>query len=59
MKLNFVKMHGLGNDFVLLDGVRQNFNLTTDNIRDLSHRKFGIGCDQLLIAQSPLSLIHI
>ncbi len=53
MKLNFVKMHGLGNDFVLLDGVRQNFNLTTDNIRDLSHRKFGIGCDQLLIAQSP------
>lgn len=46
-------MHGLGNDFVLLDGVRQNFNLTTDNIRDLSHRKFGIGCDQLLIAQSP------
>ncbi len=45
-------MHGLGNDFVLLDGISQNFNLTTDNIRDLSHRKFGIGCDQLLIAQS-------
>jgi diaminopimelate epimerase len=53
VKLDFVKMHGLGNDFILLDGVRQNFNLTADNIRDLSHRKFGIGCDQLLIAQSP------
>jgi diaminopimelate epimerase len=53
VKLNFVKMHGLGNDFVLLDGVSQNFNLTTDNIQHLSHRKLGIGCDQLLIAQSP------
>ncbi len=53
MKLNFVKMHGLGNDFILLDGVSQKLDLTTDNIRHLSHRKFGIGCDQLLIAQSP------
>ncbi len=53
MKLNFVKMHGLGNDFILLDGVSQNFDLTTENIRHLCHRKFGIGCDQLLIAQSP------
>ena len=46
-------MHGLGNDFILLDGVNQNINLSAENIRDLSHRKFGIGCDQLLIAQSP------
>ena len=53
MKLNFVKMHGLGNDFILLDGVSQKFNLTADDIRHLSHRKFGIGCDQLLIAQLP------
>jgi diaminopimelate epimerase len=53
VKLNFVKMHGLGNDFILLDGVSQKFNLTADDIRHLSHRKFGIGCDQLLIAQSP------
>ncbi len=44
-------MHGLGNDFILLDGVSQNINLTPQNIRDLSHRKLGIGCDQLLIAQ--------
>ncbi len=54
MKLDFVKMHGLGNDFVLLDGVSQNLNLTADNIRHLSHRKFGIGCDQLLIAQASV-----
>ena len=53
MKLNFVKMHGLGNDFILLDSVSQKFNLTADDIRHLSHRKFGIGCDQLLIAQLP------
>ena len=53
MKLNFVKMHSLGNDFVLLDGISQNINLTTQNICHLSHRKFCIGCDQLLIAQSP------
>ena len=53
MKLSFVKMHGLGNDFILLDGVSQKFNLTADDIRHLSHRKFGIGCDQLLIAQLP------
>jgi len=53
MNLNFVKMHGLGNDFIMLDGVSQNINLTTDDIRRLSHRKFGIGCDQLLIVESP------
>jgi|TARA_B110000240_G_C13478273_1_gene444107 diaminopimelate epimerase len=53
VKLDFVKMHGLGNDFILLDGVSQKLDLTADNIRHLSHRKFGIGCDQLLIAQSP------
>ena len=46
-------MHGLGNDFVLLDGVRQEIALNEDNIRHIAHRKFGIGCDQLLIAQSP------
>ncbi len=54
MNLKFVKMHGLGNDFVLLDGISQNFNLSAENIRHLSHRKFGIGCDQVLIVQSPV-----
>ena len=46
-------MHGLGNDFILLDAVTQKFSLSADNIRHLAHRKFGIGCDQLLIAESP------
>jgi len=46
-------MHGLGNDFVLLDGVTQKINLNEQNIRHLAHRKFGIGCDQLLIALAP------
>ena len=44
-------MHGLGNDFVLLDGVTQQISLSAQNIQHLAHRKFGIGCDQLLIAQ--------
>ena len=46
-------MHGLGNDFVLLDGISQKINLNEENIRKIAHRKFGIGCDQLLIAESP------
>lgn len=45
-------MHGLGNDFVLLDGVSQEICLSEEDIRFLAHRKFGIGCDQLLLAQS-------
>lgn len=45
-------MHGLGNDFVLLNGVTQEINLNQQNIRHLAHRKFGIGCDQLLLAES-------
>ena len=53
MKVNFVKMHGLGNDFILLDAVTQKISLNEHKIRNLSHRKFGIGCDQLLIAESP------
>ncbi|MEM8844566.1 MAG: diaminopimelate epimerase [Pseudomonadota bacterium] len=51
MILDFVKMHGLGNDFVLLDGVSTKFTLNENQISKLAHRKFGIGCDQLLIAE--------
>ena len=53
MKVNFVKMHGLGNDFILLDAINQKISLSEQDIRHLAHRKFGIGCDQLLIVQSP------
>ncbi len=52
MKLNFLKMHGLGNDFVLLDGVSESLAITRELVLQLCDRKFGIGCDQLLIAES-------
>ncbi|MEW6766261.1 MAG: diaminopimelate epimerase [Pseudomonadota bacterium] len=51
MALRFVKMHGLGNDFVVLDGVRQQIELSTEQVRFLADRHFGIGCDQLLIVE--------
>lgn len=44
-------MHGLGNDFVVLDGVRQSVQLTTEQIRFLGHRNFGVGFDQLLLVE--------
>lgn len=51
MLLPFVKMHGLGNDFVVLDGVRQTIRLNTEQIRFLADRHFGIGCDQILLVE--------
>ncbi len=51
MKLNFSKMHGLGNDFVVLDGVRQSVKLTPAQIRYLGDRHFGVGCDQILLVE--------
>ena len=53
MKINFTKMHGLGNDFVVLDAVRQDFVPTPAQVRWLADRHFGIGCDQLLVVQPP------
>jgi diaminopimelate epimerase len=49
MLLAFTKMHGLGNDFVVLDGVHQSFSLTPGQIRKIADRRFGIGCDQVLL----------
>lgn len=51
---NFTKMHGAGNDFVVLDGVRQSIEMTAERARALAHRQFGIGCDQILIVDTPL-----
>ena len=51
MKLRFSKMHGLGNDFVVIDGVRQTIALTPAQIRFLADRHFGVGCDQLLLVE--------
>ncbi|HUX90963.1 MAG TPA: diaminopimelate epimerase [Gallionellaceae bacterium] len=51
MKLKFTKMHGAGNDFVVIDGVRQEVYLTPEQLRFLADRHFGIGCDQILLVK--------
>lgn len=48
MKLQFTKMHGLGNDFVVIDGVNQSLSLSCEQLRLLADRHFGVGCDQIL-----------
>ena len=53
MRLEFTKMHGLGNDFVVIDLVTQHVLLTPEQIRQLADRHFGIGCDQLLVVEPP------
>jgi len=52
-RLKFTKMQGLGNDFVLLDGVRQQIDLAPAQIARLADRHFGVGCDQVLIVERP------
>ncbi|OHC61268.1 MAG: diaminopimelate epimerase [Rhodocyclales bacterium RIFCSPLOWO2_02_FULL_63_24] len=51
MKIRFTKMHGLGNDFVVLDAIRQDFVPTPAQARFLADRHFGVGCDQLLVVE--------
>ncbi|RYY01299.1 MAG: diaminopimelate epimerase [Gammaproteobacteria bacterium] len=53
MRLRFSKMHGLGNDFIVIDGISQSVRLTPEKIRQLSDRNFGIGCDQVLLVEHP------
>ncbi|MGB0936911.1 MAG: diaminopimelate epimerase [Colwellia sp.] len=53
MLVNFSKMHGLGNDFMVLDNVSQNFYISKEQIKKLADRNFGIGFDQLLIVEPP------
>jgi diaminopimelate epimerase len=54
MKLKFVKMHGIGNDFVMFDAIRQTVKLSPEQLRHIADRHFGIGCDQiLLVEKSP------
>ena len=53
MLLRFTKMHGLGNDFVVIDLVTQRFRLTPAHVKYLADRHFGIGCDQLLVVEPP------
>lgn len=53
MKLHFTKMHGAGNDFVVVDGISQAVNLSPEQIRHVADRHFGVGCDQLLLVEKP------
>lgn len=54
-RLRFTKMHGLGNDFVVIDAVRQHVQLQPRQIQAISDRHFGVGCDQLLLVEPPTS----
>lgn len=51
--LGFTKMHGLGNDFMVVDAISQPFRLRPEVIRSLADRHFGIGFDQLLVVEPP------
>ncbi len=53
MKLVFTKMHGLGNDFVVVDATRQALALTAAQVRQIADRRFGVGCDQILLVEAP------
>jgi diaminopimelate epimerase len=55
MWMKFTKMHGLGNDFVVIDAVTQNINLSAAVVRRIADRHLGIGCDQVLIVEPPSS----
>ena len=51
MLIKFTKMHGAGNDFVVIDGVRQRIELSPEQLRLLANRHFGVGCDQILLVE--------
>ncbi len=53
MKLKFTKMHGAGNDFVVLDFTRQEFTLREEQLRAIADRHRGVGCDQILVVEKP------
>ncbi|MEW8429761.1 MAG: diaminopimelate epimerase, partial [gamma proteobacterium symbiont of Ctena orbiculata] len=55
MRLHFTKMQGLGNDFVVIDAISQSVDLSTATVTKLADRHFGVGCDQVLLIESPRS----
>jgi diaminopimelate epimerase len=55
MKLKFTKMHGAGNDFIVVDAINQQVDLSVDQWRRLADRRFGIGADQILVVERPTS----
>ena len=52
MEIEFTKMHGLGNDFVVIDAISQEVDLSENEVRMIADRHFGIGCDQLLLVEA-------
>jgi diaminopimelate epimerase len=55
MKISFTKMHGAGNDFVVIDSSREKFPLSKNQIQRLADRRFGVGADQILVVERPRS----
>jgi diaminopimelate epimerase len=55
MRLRFTKMHGAGNDFVVVDATQQPFSLSPEQMRLLGDRRFGVGCDQILVIEPSTS----
>lgn len=53
MTLSFTKMHGLGNDFIVIDASSNPISLSPEQVRLLADRRFGVGCDQLLLVEAP------
>ena len=53
--INFTKMQGLGNDFIVIDNIDGDVSLSVEEIRKLSDRRFGIGFDQLLMVENPIN----
>lgn len=51
--LKFTKMHGIGNDFVVIDAINQQVSLTKKQIQFIANRNFGVGCDQILLVEKP------
>ena len=49
----FLKMHGLGNDFVILDDRAGTLGLSAQRISTIAHRQLGVGCDQLIVLEKP------
>jgi diaminopimelate epimerase len=52
MEIQFTKMHGLGNDFVVIDAINQQIDLSEEQVRFIADRHFGVGCDQLLLVEA-------
>ena len=53
MKLQFTKMHGAGNDFIVIDAINQDIAFTPAQWQRLADRRFGIGADQILVVEKP------